>query len=296
MTRILLFLLVLAPAAVFAAEDDDRVSFGSDVHITAAEDIAGDVVVVGADARVDGRVRGDVVVVGGDLLLGSGARVDGSAMHLGGDFAKAEGALLAGAQLGAGDGVVEASEGMRPAGLGPRAPPGDPGFQAAGSWTARFASASVSAGFLLVVGLLLLATWPDRSRNVRRTLEAAPLHAAGLGLLVTLGITLLTVLLVISVVGWLALPFVAALGLAVGLAGLVGLAEAVGDRLPRPESAQTRAGALVAGCAALGLLSLVASGGGLVAWLGGIILLAATFLGVGGAVLSGLGRNPWAAP
>ncbi len=293
MIRLLLILLLL-PAFAFAGERDDRVSAGSDVHVAAGEDVSGDVVVVGADARIEGRVRGDVVVVGGDLHLGPEGRIDGSAMHVGGDFAKAEGALLGGARVGLGDGV-EASEGSLASGLGSRAPPAEAGFSSAGTLAARFASATVSAGILLLVGLLLLATWPERSRNVRRTLEAAPWHAAGLGLLVSLGLVLLTVLLIISVVGWLALPFVAALALAVALAGLVGLAEAVGDRLPRPSAAQTRPGALVAGCVLLGLLSLVASGSGVVAWIGALALTFVGWLAVGGAVLSGLGRSPWAA-
>ena len=103
----------------------------------------------------------------------------------------------------------------------------------------------------------------------------------------------LTVLLAISVVGFLALPFLATLAIAVWLAGLTGLLEALGDRLPLPAGARGRGPAFVAGCAAFALLGVGWTAGGLPAALSALVVIAAGCMAVGAAVLSGMGRNPY---
>lgn len=72
-------------AAPAAANDGDRVVFGSDVTIKQGEEISGDLVVFGGDAKVYGKVDGDAVVMGGDLYIASTGEVDGSTVAFGGE-------------------------------------------------------------------------------------------------------------------------------------------------------------------------------------------------------------------
>ena len=299
--KVLLLLLLLLLPSIAMAEDEDRVSVGSDVLVEAEEDLAGDVLVVGADARIDGRVRGDVVVLGGQLTLGPKARVDGDAVHLIGHFERAEGALVVGSRVGLGQedatalaGQLDASGSTSPRlELGGRSARPPPAVHAGSSWLVRLGSWLLGSLFLLVVGLLFLNTWPERSRNLRRTLEAAPGWSLLMGGLVSVGIGLLGVLLAISVVGFLALPFLITFAVGVWLAGLTGLLEALGDRLPLPAQARGRGAAFVAGCGAFALLGAGWTAGGLPALLSAVVLIAAGCMAVGAAVLSGMGRNPY---
>jgi hypothetical protein len=300
----LLFLLMLLPGLAFAAEDtadEDRVSMGSDVRVEEGEDLQGDVVVIGANAQIDGHVRGDVVVLGGQLSLGPKAKIDGDAVHLIGHFERAEGALVAGSRVGVGqedaealagriEGAASASAGTDLAVLEVRPPPT---VSAGGSWLARLGSWLLGSLFLLVVGLLFLNTWPERARNLRRTLEAAPGWSLLMGSLVSLGMGLLGLLLTISVVGALALPFLVTLGIGIWLAGLTGLLEAVGDRLPLPASARGRGPAFVAGCAVFAVVGVGWTAGGFPAVLSAFVVTASGCMAVGASVLSGLGRNPY---
>lgn len=296
----LLLLLLLLPS-IALAEAEDRVSMGSDVLVESRQDLDGDVVVIGADARIEGRVRGDVVVLGGQLTLGPEARVDGDAVHLIGHFERSEGALVAGSRLGLGQEDAAALAGQLEAAATASASPdleshsarAPPVVSAGSSWLVRLGSWLLGSLFLLVVGLLFLNTWPERSRNLRRTLEAAPGWSLLMGGLVSLGMGLLGVLLAISVVGFLALPFLITLGVGAWLAGITGLLEALGDRLPLPAQARGRGPAFVAGCGVFALVGVGWTAGGLAAVLSAFVLTTAGCMAVGAAVLSGLGRNPY---
>jgi hypothetical protein len=57
---------------------DSRVEIGAGVVIAADETVEGDLVVIEADARIEGEVEGDVVMVGGTLELLEGSVVEGS--------------------------------------------------------------------------------------------------------------------------------------------------------------------------------------------------------------------------
>lgn len=62
----------------------DIVRLGEDVEVAGDEIVRGDVVVLGGDVTVEGKVVGDVVVIGGDALLVSGAEINGDVVVLGG--------------------------------------------------------------------------------------------------------------------------------------------------------------------------------------------------------------------
>ena len=70
--------LELLDDALDDLDDVARVEIGADVVIAAGETVEGDLIVIEADARIEGEVDGDVVVVGGTLELLEGGVVEGS--------------------------------------------------------------------------------------------------------------------------------------------------------------------------------------------------------------------------
>src|SRR5690606_24657779 len=93
-----------APALVRAGETERTVVVvGADAVVDG--DVLENLVVVGGDARVSGDVAGDVVMVGGQLALEPGARVGGNVLlHGNSTIARAPGAVV--------DGAVQRSAGV----------------------------------------------------------------------------------------------------------------------------------------------------------------------------------------
>jgi hypothetical protein len=75
---------------------------GSDVHVPRNQVISGDLLVVGGDITVDGRVEGDVVSMGGNVQLNSTARVDGDVAAIGGQLTEEPGSSIGGQRVTAG--------------------------------------------------------------------------------------------------------------------------------------------------------------------------------------------------
>ncbi len=289
-----LFLLVClaAPGAALAQERADVVSFGDPVAVAVGDVVDGHVVVLGADARIDGTVHGDVVVIGGDLVLGASARIDGDAVPVGGALEQDGGARVAGSAVEL-DAQLPASEALASL-TGPvvaSAPSG------AGSLSRVVGVAGGTAlfAFVLVLGLLFQSAWPDRSRNLRRTIEASPGESLLIGGLVSGALVFASIFLTITVVGMIALPAVALVAGSLWLLGFTAVCEALGDRLPLPPAMRSRAGSFLAGLVllgAVGLLWFVGLPGALVS---AVVGLGAGSASVGAAVLSRLGRRPFPA-
>jgi hypothetical protein len=62
----------------------DYVRFGDDIHVGPDEHITGDVVAIGGEIIVEGKVSGDCVAVGGSIVLETGAEVTGEVVCVGG--------------------------------------------------------------------------------------------------------------------------------------------------------------------------------------------------------------------
>lgn len=73
---------------------DALVVAGGTTTVPAAESVAGDVYVIGGNARVEGRVDGDVTVLAGNLSVTAGATVTGTVQTIGGASTIAEGATV----------------------------------------------------------------------------------------------------------------------------------------------------------------------------------------------------------
>lgn len=150
--------------------------------------------------------------------------------------------------------------------------------------------ALIGCGALLAVGLFLLTVAPERTRNLRRTIEASPGTSLLVGSLASLGLGLLTTVLVLTCVG---APLLGAFTMVLWAAGMTGLLEAIGDRLPLPESMRTRGWDFVAGVTLFAGLGVVGTSGGWLSALAFVIALGLGSTAIGGAVLSGLGRAPY---
>jgi cytoskeletal protein CcmA (bactofilin family) len=72
---------------------------GSDIVIAADQVVVGDVVALGGDVTVAGRVEGDVAAMGGDVYLKSTARVDGDVVCMGGRLNEESGASVGGQRV-----------------------------------------------------------------------------------------------------------------------------------------------------------------------------------------------------
>ena len=247
--------------------------------LAAGASLAGPLVVLGGTARVDGRVVGDVVAISGTVALGPSATVGGD-LAVAGALERDPGAVVAGAVT-----------------VGPAV---------AGDWASRLRSGPIGWRGLLgrAVGLALAVVLFARfaPRATARLEEAAlrhPLPALALGSLAfVVGVVLVVVMaftVVLIPVSLLAL--VAGVGsVALGW-GVLAIAVAAllrrwwrrgggpgGAQEPRSVTAAVAAagGALVG--VTLGMLEHVP-------FVGGVVALAATALGLGALLLTGFGAR-----
>lgn len=81
---------------------NDLVRFGEDIEIPADKVVEGDVVAIGGDITVYGRVRGDAVAVGGAVHVKGAGAVEGDAVSLGGGVSTTDSASVGGSNVSLG--------------------------------------------------------------------------------------------------------------------------------------------------------------------------------------------------
>ncbi len=204
--------------------------------------VTGDAVTVLGDGKVNGSVGHDLIVVLGSLELGPKADIGGQVVVVGGELKRARGAKVQGD-------VVEVN--------GEKIP----GFRGGVAWVTRglllgrplpfgVGWAWVVAGIFLLVNLLLLLMFPQPIQACVEMVEGKPITSFFTGILVKLLAGLLIVLLAISVVGIIAIPFLVA-GMVVSfLFGKISIYSYVGRQLGRQTGAaalQTPALSLIIG-------------------------------------------------
>lgn len=204
---------------------DSRVRIGGGVTVEADEIVAGDVVVIGGSARVNGEVRGDVVAVGGSVELGPNAVVTGDTVVVGGTLRR--------------DPTADVRGEIQQISLGDF---GDWRLRSFGPWwdsglssMFRLMSTLVRVSVLcLLVGLVMVLA-RDQVDRVGRRAAAEPVKSGAIGILSQLLfvplLVVTIVVLVVTIIGiplLLLIPFVI-LGLAVvGLVGFTSVAYYVG--------------------------------------------------------------------
>lgn len=232
----------------------------------------------GQDIEVEGHVLGDAVSIGGTVRIGETGEVDGNAVSLGGAVEVEPGGRLDGASMELGPSLT---------GSLPRTSL-LPSARSLSQAVATLARRLIGMLFVGGAGMLVLGVFPRRVERVARALEDRPLQAAVVGTLSSaflLVFSALFTLLTLGIGSPVALFVLALLG-AAWLLGFVGLCQAVGDRLPLFNGAQGRWLAFLVGVAFVTLLSSLP-------WIGWMVGLSASLLGVGSALTSGFGGRGW---
>ena len=289
-----------------AVASEDHILFGEDLRVARCEHLHGDVVVLFGDAQVEGVVHGDLVVVFGDLSLGASAQVKGDVAALSGTIQQTPQTLVLGDRVQLPElGVSLSSLAGRLSDPTAEPPSGsEPSISVSGKrslsnplasqplWL-RLTTAVLSSLLLFLVGHFFLWIAPQRARNLRRTLEASPGASLLMGAVVTLALGLLSSVLLISIVGWAALPFIGLGATSATALGMGGLLEALGDRVPLPHRLRSRSADLVLGALILTALSCIWALGGLTGGIAAGGLAGMGFAAIGAAVLSSLGKRAY---
>jgi uncharacterized RDD family membrane protein YckC len=164
--------------------------------------LEGDSVTVAGNAIINGTVTGDLVVVLGSCQLGPTANISGDVVVAGGTLTRATGAKIGGQ-------IVEVDFEKTPA-LRGAVPWITQGLLLGRPLPFGVAWAWMVAGLFLVINLILLAIFPGPLQACVETVERQPLGSLFAGILVKLLAGLVIVILLISVIGIIAVPFVIA--------------------------------------------------------------------------------------
>jgi hypothetical protein len=168
--------------------DDDIVRVGESVYVAPGEMVAGDVVVFGGNAIIEGTVTGTVVVLGGEIRVRGGAEIRGDIVAIGGKIVEDDDVVIRGEKILVGGIATHVGDALDIGGDHLRA---------------------IVSGFLLFVGLILfLITLLFLRGRVERTgeyLSSGLLRSFGAGVLASIalqfGILIVTIPLIITVIG-----------------------------------------------------------------------------------------------
>ncbi|HWC11636.1 MAG TPA: polymer-forming cytoskeletal protein [Acidimicrobiales bacterium] len=276
-TVVVTLLALAAPASAQAAPDsDDQVVLTGRAEVRAGER-ADAVVILDGPAVIDGDVEGPVVALNGDIRVSGSVTEDVVALN-------GRATITGGARVG---GDVVSS----------RAPQVDPGATVEGEtrtvrfslrglgllfWVAWWVAVTIS---LLIVGIVLLALAPAAMAAAYAVARREPGRAIGWGLLVAVGLPVLSILVMFTVVG-IPLGVIALLSLALLYAmGYVVAALALGRTMVKEPTSR-----YLAFLAGLVILRVV----GLIPVIGGLVTFLASAYGVGALAIAGrrAGRRP----
>jgi uncharacterized RDD family membrane protein YckC len=219
------------------------VAIGKDVELS-AEDSAGIVVVIGGSAKIHGTVEGDVVVIGGDVVIDSHvggqvvavmgdvqigplARISGELVTVGGTNQVSEGGKVEGqiVEVGAGIGPLKFLQlrwlrewftqcvmEMRPLAPG-----------VAWVWWV--------AGFFFILYFLIAVLFPQPVQYCAAQISARPATTFAAGVLAKLAVPILCLLLPLTLVGIVVVPFLIVGAFLTVLIGKTAVLEYVGDKI-----------------------------------------------------------------
>jgi uncharacterized RDD family membrane protein YckC len=257
---------------------EDIVVIGGRAHIEG--EVRGNVVVISGQAQIDGKVRGSVVSVLGGAVLGPNARVHENVVTIGGGIEAASRSKTGGERVSIPFGLPFNRHFFNPnRWFGQGLVFGPPPAQRWGGFL----------GMTLLIFLfyvLLAVLFPGPLRRCTEVLESHPLKTMFAGMLGFLLIGPVILLLIITIVGILTLPFVV-FGLLVAFVfGKVALYRYAGDQMGRHlklSVLQHPIGALAGGMVAFTLIDLIPFFGSLVWCLASVFAFGAVLLALFGA-------------
>jgi hypothetical protein len=262
----------------------DLVVFGGNVTIEEDAQVKGSIVIFGGNVSLDGTMTGDLVLIGGSGAMGGKAVIEGDLVTVGGTLSRAEGARIEGEVRN--DPTIEIPVPTIPNVPGiPETPtvpnvPKSPFLNPIGSAFGVLGQAIVIAALAM---LLVLFLRPQMER-VAQTFTRQPLVAGGVGLLSALSFPLLLVLMAVTIILILGIPFVALALVLAWLFGVVSIGLEVGERFTRAID-QDWSPVLTTGFGAF-LLVLIVQGIGLVPCVGWVAPFLLGVAGVGAVLLT----------
>jgi uncharacterized RDD family membrane protein YckC len=241
--------------AIVRAQEPPVVRLGQDYTLGAGNTVR-EVVVIAGTATIEGRVESNVVVVFGQARLASTASIGGDFVVVGGSAVVSPGAQV-GHDLVIVGGTFDPPAGFAPGGeqvvIGSAAV--GSGLRAVGPWITRglfwgrplvpdlpWVWSIVAIFFLVYLALNVVLNEPVRA--CADTLAEKPLTTFLAGLLVLLLAGPVSLLLVVSIIGVVVVPFVHCAIFLAWIIGKVGVARWIGRSLVREESPDNKAQAL----------------------------------------------------
>jgi hypothetical protein len=194
---------------------DNSVSIGQDRVIGPDEVVANDVVVIGANLTINGKVHGDAVCIGGNLKVGPQAEINGDMVNVGGQLSVDPSAKTNGERVNMGGANSFSPPGLPDVpGIGapPQLGPNWPGINRSGneptfaSKILRLALDCIYLAFLLFFALILTVFMPRQFNHIEDHLSNEFPRCTLLGLTLMIGFPLILLAFVITLVGILAIP------------------------------------------------------------------------------------------
>lgn len=251
--------------------EPERVTFGGTSRVPAGEQVE-EAVAFGGNVDVSGRVLGDATAFGGDVIVHNGGSVDGDAVSFGGIVQVHPGGSVQGDRVS-----LSGASHLVPT-VSTAATVDEPGFLQVLYRRVIFLLSLLGAG-VLVVGLV-----PERVGRVARAVDGQPLRSLLVGAFAVLFLSVATLLFAVTIIGIpISLLLVGGLGLA-WLLGFVGLSQALGDRIPALKQPRGRWLAFLVG-------GLVVTFAGFLPFVGWLVILSTSILGVGAALVSRFGAK-----
>ena len=254
-----------------SGDDDEVVKIGGNYVLRSDQEVERIVVISGL-ARIEGTVRDEMVVIAGGATLAGSARVQGDAVVLGGTVEIEEGAAVEGDLVVLGGGL-EVPAGFEPGGeqvsiqaipAGGMVPDVIPWFTH-GLLLGRPIVPSLPwvwgiVAVLAVLYLLINFVFPGTVQACAQALDEKPLSVGLAGMLAVVLIAPVSLMLVVTVVGLVLIPFFWILLLVATLVGSVGVARWIGRRIlaeGSPENRTDAARSLLIGFAAITVVYMI---------------------------------------
>jgi hypothetical protein len=283
---------------------DNSVSIGKDRVIGPDEVVVNDIVVVGANLTVNGKVHGDAVCIGGNMKVGPHAEISGDMVNIGGQLTVDPSAKTNGESVNMGGSPFVSSDsffsGPRPFGNnwpGMNEPDSEPTLA---SKIIRLALDVICLGFLLFFALILTVFMPKQFSHIEEHLNNDFPRCTLLGIALMIGFPVLLLAFVITLVGILAIPLLLLAWLLSCLLGYIAFARILGRRIisGKPIMLQILTGLLLLSSPLLiGDIFLLIDGsfgsviGHVFRVIGFIILIGVNFIGFGAVVYSLWGKR-----
>lgn len=251
----------------------DRVVVGSNLRIDPNEEVDS-AVAVGGSVAVHGIVHEDAVAVGGSVVLEPGAVVKRNAVAIGGEVKVKEGATLHGDRVSIGGSLKGAVDTLTAVATG------------SVSWFLfSIVGTFVRSLILFLLALMILTFMPKRSERIGAYLAERPGASTLGGVALAVGFIPFLVLLAITIVGILAIPFAFLALLLLHVIGLTVFMTWLGHKVPLFGDNKSPVLAMTIGLVGITIVDLIPG-------VGSLLVFLVAFISAGAALLSKLGAPP----